>query len=430
VPLGAPGSASDPWPVLRGHAASSVEAVRSSARGRYALAAFAGHTLFAVVAFAGSVLTARLFGPARRGELTAWFLAATLASLVLAGPLPVGMGRAFLAGERRKLILAPWVHAVGAAVAATIAAVVAVAAGAGPVTAALLLVVAVPAGVVVNDLLVVFQAAKRPWSYHATRLPAPVALVVGLAALWSLGRTSLTAAYAVIAVGSVVSAVAGSVLARLRLPPLDPAARSTAVAKQLSQFWRLGRGSYVAVLLDAVLLRADQFVILIAGRAELGLYVVAVNCSEIGLYLGHAIGQAAFEEETTLDRSQARRMLGRSASSVAAISTVIAVGGFFLIPDVFGGAFRDARYALLLLAPGVVARTVAYTGGQIMLAQGSARAVSRISAVTTAAALPVWALAAWRFGLYGISAASTLVYGLQMALIVRCFGTAARLRQP
>ena len=173
------------------------------------------------------------------------------------------------------------------------------------------------------------------------------------------------------------------------------------------------------MLLDVVLLRADQFLILIAGRAELGIYVVAVNCAEIGIYLGHAIGQAAFEDESTLDRSQARRVLGRAAAGVAVVATVVAVAGFLLIPLVFGADFGDSRYALLLLTPGVIARTVAYTGGQMMLAQGRGATVSHVLALTTAVALPLTAFAAWQFGVYGVAVASTIVYTLQMVLVLR-----------
>ena len=63
---------------------------------------------------------------------------------------------------------------------AAAAAAIAVIAGVDPLIAFLLLVLAMPAGVVVNDLLVVFQAAKRPWSYHAIRIPLPAVPAVGL----------------------------------------------------------------------------------------------------------------------------------------------------------------------------------------------------------------------------------------------------------
>jgi O-antigen/teichoic acid export membrane protein len=404
-------------------AVTAARAVGRSPRRRYALSSFVGQILFAGIALAGSVITARLFGPAGRGELTAWLLGATLGSLVLAGPIPIGMGRAFLARERVSLLVAPWGHAAAAGAVAAAAAVVAVGLGASPLTAFLILFVAIPTGVVVNDLLVVFQAAKRPWSYHALRIPSTAVPTVGLAVLWfATGSPSLTDAYVLIAAGSALSATLASVLVRLHLPRrLAETQNAPPLRDQLATLARLGRGSYSAVLLDAVLLRADQFLILIAGRAELGLYVVAVNCAEIGLYLGNAIGQAAFEDETTLDRAQARRVLARAAGGVAAVGTAVAAVGFLLIPTVFGDAFGDSRYALLLLTPGVVARTVAYTGGQIMLAQGRGAAASHVLAVTTAVALPLTAFAAWQFAVYGVAIASTLVYALQMVLVLRRF---------
>src|SRR4051812_45732336 len=72
-------------------------------RRSYALKALAGQAAFAGLAFVGSVLTARLLGPAAKGELTAWTLTVAVGGLVLAGSIPTGLARAFLHGDRTRL---------------------------------------------------------------------------------------------------------------------------------------------------------------------------------------------------------------------------------------------------------------------------------------------------------------------------------------
>jgi O-antigen/teichoic acid export membrane protein len=366
-----------------------------------------------------SILSARLLGPAGRGELTAWALTASLGALVLIGPLPTGFGRAVLARDSRWVTAASLAH--GLAVALLVWPLVVIGTVLGLSTPALIytVLIAIPAGVVIYNLLVAFQAAKKAWSYQATRIVGPTVLAIGLLAFWTSGiEVSVNAALSLIAGGSVaslgVAAILGSRtfgLERRGLAVLRTRARAS---------WTLGRGSYSATLLDVLLLRLDQFVVLaVSGEAALGLYVVAVNWAEIGQYLGHSIGQAAFEDEATLTDNEARRLLSRAAGAVAALTGVVVLAGFLLIGPIFGAAFESARWASLLLGPGIVARTVGYAGGQIMIARGYASAFARLSLVSLAFAGPAWAVGAWIFGIEGAAAASSAVYALEMILVLR-----------
>lgn len=154
----------------------------------------------------------------------------------------------------------------------------------------------------------------------------------------------------------------------------------------------------------------------LVGPAALGLYSVAVNTAEIGKYRGHSIGQAVFEDHGTLDDAAARRILSRSA--------VVATAGFGRIGPVFGRRLGAAAWILLLLAPGVVARTVGHIGGQILLARGRGRTAARVMAVVVGAASPLWIGGAIAGGINGVAVASTLAYAVQMTL------TLAALRTP
>jgi len=362
------------------------------------------------------VIAARLFGPAGRGELTAWTLASAMGMLLLLGPISVGLGRMYLRGERHSLVPIAWIHCFAAAVVALLGCGIALAAGVPAIPLLLVVLVSMPFEVAIFDLLVVSQAAKWPWLYQGTRILDAGVFSIGLLVLWVMGTSiGLTSAWVLFAAGSAAGFVAISVIGAKRL---GASFGRTATVERLRDSIRMGRGSYWANLLDPALHRCAQFVVVgMLGRSALGIYVVAVNWAEIALYLGHAIGQAAFEEESTLGRRAAVRLLSRSAVVVGLLTLVVAVLGFVLVEPIFGEEFASARWVLLLLAPGLVARTVGYTGGQIMMAQGRAPTVARILALSFAIAVPLWVFGAWAGGIEGVALASTVVYALQMVLI-------------
>jgi O-antigen/teichoic acid export membrane protein len=164
--------------------------------------------------------------------------------------------------------------------------------------------------------------------------------------------------------------------------------------------------------------RLDQFVVAaIAGVPALGLYSAAVNLSEETEYAGIAIGQASFESERTLDDAAAKRILRMSALLLGAISVAVTVAGFFLIGPIFGDEFAEARWVLVLLAPGLVLRGPAIAGGQMMLARGQGRLLSRFMVVSVLFGLVVWSAGTLAWGINGAAFASSLVYVLQAALI-------------
>ena len=384
-----------------------------TSRRRYALKAFIGQVAFSGIAFVGSVLSARLLGPSGKGALTAWLLVANFGALVLSGTIPTGLGRDFLAGEHRRVLPVTVAHGAAAFAASLLVAVPAAGAGLDPITLGLLVVVTVPAGVVVQDLLVVLQAAKRPLLHHGLRIIGAFAFTAGLAGLYLHPvDDAFTAAAAFYALGAAASAVAAVVLARRRF--------GGGPRRSLRELSRLGRGSWTATLLDFALLRSDQWVVAaLAGPGSLGLYSVAVNWAELGQYVGHSIGQALFEDERTLSRASARRILRTTGIYVTLLATLIAGAGFVLLGPIFGPEFESAKWALLFLTPGIPARTVGYAGAQMLLAQGRGTAVARITFLSVAVALALWTSGTFLFGISGAALASSLAYITQMLLIRR-----------
>jgi O-antigen/teichoic acid export membrane protein len=380
-------------------------------RSRFAIASLSGQLVFALLFFAASVLAARLLGPTGKGEYTAWTLASVTLALALAGSIPVGLGRAYLGSERAALAPVAIRHGALTLAVTAVAVAPAILLGVHAIALTFCVLVAVPAIVVANDLLVVMQAAKRAWSYQAIRIVTAAFVAAGMAALVITSPDdALDIAFAVWAAAALASGATAVLLAGRRRGP-----RPERVTLRASA--RLGERSYLANLIDFLLLRGEQFIVVaITGPFGLGLYSVAVNWAEISWYVGASIGQAAFEDRETLGREAARRILHRAAWFLAFTSLIVAGAGFLLISPIFGEQFEQARWALLLLAPGLVARGLGYTAGQILMARGSGWVVSRIMLGTLGAGLPAWVALTYFFGIEGAAAATTAVYAMQMTL--------------
>jgi O-antigen/teichoic acid export membrane protein len=386
-------------------------------RSRFAVSAFIGQGAFAAIAFVGSVATARILGPHGRGTLSAWTVTSTLVALLLGGAYPNGLARAYLVGRRATIIPTAAVHAAIALALCVLGASVALAAGVDPLALLLFIVVAAPALVFTNDLLIVLTAAKRPWSYHLPRIASGLVFSGGaLAVYFAEGGDRHAVVWALFAASAVIAAglylVTGvSVL-------------SAGGGVELKEMWQRGKGSWGASVADFLLLRCDQLLLIaLVGPAALGVYAVSVNFSEVGQYLGNSIGQALFEDETTLGAKAAGRIFRMTALAVGGLCVLVAAVGWLTIVPLFGDDFADARVALLLLLPGIAARGVAWAASQMLFAREAGREVAIVEAMTFAVAIPLWVAGALLWEVNGIAAASTLVYTVQMVLMVRRFYT-------
>lgn len=390
-------------------------------RRQYALAFFAGQLVLAVALFGGSVIAARLLGPEGKGIYTAWATATGAATVILAGPLTIGFGRAYLDGQARELLIEACSHAGLAFVVTASLSGVLIGLGVPPLPVVACLTIAVPASLAARDLVVALQAAKRAWSLQAVRIVDALTYTGGLGIVAVLHLAApLSWAYTFWALGSLAAAALAAFYTW----------RYFGFTREgdLRRVRQLGRGSYGAYAGDWFLLRTDWLVALVlGGPTALGIYSVAVNWSEAGLYAGNAIGGAVFEDHRTLKPTQVHHILRRTTYLLAGVSVVIAAAGFFAVGVIFGAQFQDARWPLLLLAPGVAARGVAFTGSQILLAQGHGRAVSTITLHSLLAGVVVRVLATVAWGIVGTAAATTLIYCLQ-ALAVKKVATARSAR--
>jgi O-antigen/teichoic acid export membrane protein len=187
---------------------------------------------------------------------------------------------------------------------------------------------------------VALVTATAPWIY-------PLFLV----ALWStIGLTVFRAALAW-TVAESLRAVAyfGQSLRGLKLGRFDPRLLADAV--------RFGARAWVGSLARFLNFRTDQILMgFLASEAALGIYAVAVNASEVLLYLPAAMATAllptAARADAGLRTEQALRAFRSAALVTGAAALAAAVLGPLLLPRIFGLQFEASVTPFLLLLPG------------------------------------------------------------------------------
>ncbi|PRC41446.1 hypothetical protein C6A85_000000115570 [Mycobacterium sp. ITM-2017-0098] len=129
---------------------------------------------------------------------------------------------------------------------------------------------------------------------------------------------------------------------------------------------------WVGSIAGVILLRLDQvFMTPLAGVVQLGIYVVAVNVSNVALLFNSAVGQVMFAVESG-DPSEAR--VGR-AVRITTLVTVFAAACLgvvapFLIPVLFGAEFSPATPVLNVLLLGICLSIPGSVAGAVLVGRG------------------------------------------------------------
>ena len=191
-----------------------------------------------------------------------------------------------------------------------------------------------------------------------------------LVPLWLTGHLTPFTATVVLAVMPVMGALAYLTLPR-RLPPAEPDTEGLASTRALTGYGlRLWIGTISGILLS----RVDQTIMTpLSSAYELGLYVVAVNVSELPLVIHRAVRDVTFV--TDASRSEDARLAAAARISTL-ICTVVALvlGGTMIwwLPLLFGEEFAPAVPLAWLLLVAVVISTPGSIAGAGLSARGQA----------------------------------------------------------
>ncbi len=250
---------------------------------------------------------------------------------------------------------------------------------------------------------------------------AVVALIILRRGLATLVIMNTAAAFAVSIVVAVLIAIAARKLKR---------SEWRVDLSLLSQMIRYGIKFHVSILAGAIIFRADLLVVNhFRSPDEAGVYSVATQFGMMLMLLPSVIATLLFPRVTAeQDASgETTAMVTRYTALIMLACCVAAVPFSFLLPLIYGSAFTDATWLLLILLPGVYLIGIESVLVQYFNALGVPRAIPIYWVVTLVVNLLLVFYLVPRLGARGAAIASTLSYALIFALVARHFFAATRL---
>ena len=383
---------------------------------------------FAATALAGlaGVILARKLGPTVRGEyaaITAWFAVmqmigamgqpAALCYHVAADPR---QGREYVATSRAMMLTTgSFTLAAGYLLAPLLA-------HGNPVeTLGYRIAFAISiVGFVAASYTFALQA-RDLHQWNVVRVSQPVVALVAVIVLWRLGRLTLVNALLVLA-GSLLVQLSWSYRCCRRVG-LAPGRAQARLVRPLASY---GVAQIAAVTPAALNAQLDQLVLSqTVPAADLGRYAVAVSLSLLPIPLVSAIGNVAFprlaaQRDVTgaTHRLQRIAVMG-SAILAAGILLPLALTAYWMVPLIFGAAYRGAVPLLWILTPGSVFLACGQVVGDLL--RGRNRPIVVAWAQGLAAVFTVVLLLALLplVGVAGAAIASTIAYGIALAGMLR-----------
>jgi O-antigen/teichoic acid export membrane protein len=375
----------------------------------------------------GGIILARALGPTVRGEyaaITAWFGVAQMvggmgqpAALCFYVARDPGQAPDYVATSRAMMLMT-------AALALT----------AGMLFAPLLADgragMATGYRIAFGACIISFVAASytfslQAWDLHrwnVVRLIQPTAGLIAIVALWRLRQLSLHTALAAIVVAMFLQL--GWAYRCCRQTGLAPGRAHLRLARPLGAY---GVAQIAAVAPAALNAQLDQLVLSqTVPPADLGRYAVAVSLTLLPIPLVSAIGNVAFPRlaaqrtVTGATRKLQRMAVAGSAGLATGMLVPLALAAYWLVPLVFGARYSGAVPLLWILTPGAVFLACGQVVGDLL--RGRNRPIVVAWAQGLAAVFTVVLLFALlpSVGVYAAAIASTVAYGVALAVMIRC----------
>jgi O-antigen/teichoic acid export membrane protein len=274
-----------------------------------------------------------------------------------------------------------------------------------------------------------FVGASYTFSLQATnmkrwnlvRLTQPVLALTAVVVLWRFRMLTLhTAIWVVTVTMAIQLCYAYYWCRRSNLAP------GRAQAKLVRPLARYGLSQLAAVTPATLNAYLDQLVLSqLVPPADLGRYAIAVSATLMPVPLVSAIGNVAFPQLAARRNATASgnrlqlTAVAVSAGLASAVLLPIAASAYWLIPAVFGPAYRGAVPLLWLLTPGGIFLACGQVAGDLLRGvnkPGVVAAAQGLAAVFTVillvSLLPCMGVAA-------AAIASTVSYGIALAAMIR-----------
>ena len=264
--------------------------------------------------------------------------------------------------------------------------------------------------------------AKDLSRWNIVRVSQPVSSLIAVLALWGLHILTLDASMVILSATTLLQL--GWAYRACLASGLAPGRVQLRLIPPLAIY---GLAQIAAVTPAALNADLDQLILSQTVRpSDLGRYAIAVSLTSLPIPLVAAVGNVAFPwlasqraASSTTHRLQRLAILGSAGLAVCMLAP-LALVGYWLIPVVFGAAYRGAVPLLWILTPGAVFLACGQVAGDLL--RGLNRPVvvawSQGSAVVFTIALLIALLPI--LGVYGAAVASTVAYGVALVSMLFC----------
>lgn len=266
---------------------------------------------------------------------------------------------------------------------------------------------AVPASIVVIHVSALLALGSRIGRVNVATVGGALLPFAATLVLYATDRLTLTAGLLVWFGFSVLPAVG--------LVTAFPARRRDVSRGLALGTLKVGLQYHLAAVALFLLLRADVFILNAqVSDADVGLYSVAVAIAELTFLFTDSLAQVVLPSQVQHSLQKA----GEYTAYIMRVSLVIcvlivlglALGGRFVVPLIFGDAFRRSAGAILALGPGIVAFAMIRTLGGVLIRLDRPFLISGVTTAALVANVALNLILIPHFGIIGAGVASSLAY--------------------
>jgi O-antigen/teichoic acid export membrane protein len=410
---------------------SRLQTARATLRGRRVGAVIARTASFNVAAAAtaalSGVILARELGPTQRGEyaaVMAWFGILLVigevgqsAAVVFYVARDPDRARDYVATSRAMMLVTGGVAMLGGLALAPV-----LARGYPGLAGAYRIAFAASAITFAGTSYTYSLQARSIRLWNLVRLSQPVLGLAIVVVLWRLGLLSLHAVMYMLAASMAIQL--GYAYYYCRQGGLAPGRFQASLVRPLAAY---GLSQLAAITPTSVNLLLDQLVLSqLVPAADLGRYAIAATIALVPVPLVAAIGNVAFPRlaarrtVTAQDQWLQRAAVLGSAGLAVIILVPVALSAYWVVPLVFGRAYAAAVPLLWILTPGGVFMSTSQVAGDLLRGRdrpGLVAVAQGLAAVFTVVLLIVLLPS---MGVAAAAVASTVAYGVALAVMIRC----------
>jgi O-antigen/teichoic acid export membrane protein len=257
--------------------------------------------------------------------------------------------------------------------------------------------------------------------WNVVRISQPVLSVLAMGALWSMKLLTLRNALLVMAATLLLQLIWAYLCCRQ--VGLAPGRPRRSLTRPLGTYGMAQIAALTPAALNGYL---DQLVLSqTVPSADLGRYAIAVSITLLPIPLVAAIGNVGFPRlaarRVITDATRRLQMIAVLASAGIAAGMLVpfALVAYWVIPLVFGAAYRGAVPLLWILTPGAIFLACGQVVGDLLRGRNHPAVVAwaqGLAAIFTVALLIILLPAV---GVAGAAIASTVAYGVALAAMLR-----------